>query len=61
MMRAGLDRLELAMLVIAAGVVYSIVTVGVTVFIVFDRGERLWFQSVAARYLKRLRPKKNAV
>jgi O-antigen/teichoic acid export membrane protein len=61
MMQSGLDRLELAMLVIAAGMIYSIVTIGVTVFIVFDRGERLWFQSIAARYLNRLRPKKRAV
>jgi hypothetical protein len=35
-------------------------TIAITVFVVFDRGERLWFQSMAVKYLNRLLPKKHA-
>lgn len=60
LLQGGLDRLALALLVIAAGLVYSLITAGLIVFVIFDRGERAWFQSIAARYLNRLLPKKRS-
>jgi O-antigen/teichoic acid export membrane protein len=56
LLQAGLDRLQLAALVIGGVFLYSALTAGLTVFLVFDRGERLWFHAMAAKYLNRLRP-----
>lgn len=59
MTQEGLDRLTLAGVVIAAGLVYSLLTASLILFFVFDKGERLWFQSIASRYLARLLPRKH--
>jgi len=48
----GLERLELAAIVLGAGVLYSCITLASIFLLVFDPGERAWFQSIAARYLK---------
>ena len=60
MLAGGLSRIELAALVIVAGLVYGALTIAITVFFVFDRGERFWFQSMAAKYLNRLFSSKRA-
>ncbi len=51
---AGLDRLETAMLVAVAGVVYGLILLPLTLFVALDRGERQWFAALAANAVRRL-------
>jgi hypothetical protein len=54
----GLARIPLALVVLAAGALYSLIVLGVVMFVAFDRGERQWFQAVLSGYVQRFLPKR---